>query len=611
MGDFLLDIRPRGQRTTGRDLEGLGRATGNSVHLYEFEKFSLGLVSVDRDKEWGPFRTTSGSLFVAVCGRVTFDESQWQAPGISGTGGRACRIVASLYSDDGPKALRHLNGNFALFLWDRSAEKLYFANDRCGLMPCFGYAPNASDPVLLSSHPDVLATIADVSKKWDAVSLSQFICTGRLTHPYTYYQSIRGFDYGVVAYVDFNGPSPEWKREWRFRWKFSLDKEASREDLAQLLAGAFRTSVSRRSHRAVGPVGVSLSGGLDSRAVLSCIPDRSYTRAFCFFDNRNVEFSLAAEIAKASGVDLVPLQRAREHYGMNAKNGVRLSGGMGDFGSNHYLGFASELRKLGFGTLLTGFYCDYFFKGLLLDKLENKFLRLNSPGPFGLETYMPHFWFGSKHEEAIRDRLEALYPIKMRGLETDEARLDLERRRLFPLCYEPDNQETLIPQRVLPFHLPVVDNAIVDVYLRLPPRFKLNVSVYARMVEIVCGPKVSAITNINTGTRVNAPYFHVLIQRNLTAIRRFAGRARKTIVSDESWPNWHHYISSSPKIAEMWFQPSEAAIATLGPIVGEGRLTESPDDYVRSGRIKLFLRLLTAKLWIELQCAKTTDGLDN
>jgi hypothetical protein len=239
------------------------------------------------------------------------------------------------------------------------------------------------------------------------------------------------------------------------------------------------------------------------------------------------------------------------------------------------------------------------FKGLILDKEENKWLRRERLGDYREQTYMPLFRFGAKHDDGVAARLDALFPASLRTDDSPVGRLERERRRIFPLCYEPDNMETIVPLRVLGWYLPTIDNDLIDTYLKIPPSMKLNTSMYSKMVTLICGKKLSAIENINTGSRVNAHWIEVMIRQNANALKRkLLQRRKKTIASDESWPNWRYYLHNSGTIRGLWDSPAPELTDILVRAIGTNPLKRPIDDF--TGReVKLLLRLLTLKIWHE------------
>jgi asparagine synthase (glutamine-hydrolysing) len=466
------------------------------------------------------------------------------------------------------------------------------------MFPCFKADKGPYDPVF-GSHPDILAETCGLNQDLDVTSLAEFLISGKVSFPFTYYKRIRAVDYGAIHTIDVKGDRPIYESGRKyFEFNYSINPLVSEWELAVELGGAFKKAVNRRTLSLFGQTAISLSGGLDSRTILCCADNKDQIQAICFFDEENLEFRLARDIAREAGVKLIPFKRSFEHYGDNAEMGVRISGGMGDFGNNHYLGFRDAFLRTGITNLITGFYCDYLFKALVLNKKVNKFMRKETLTRFQYENYMPLFWFETKYSDEVRSRMDETFPKDVKNDTSDLGLLRIEQKRLFPLCYEPDNQETTIPQRVLGWFLPTIDSDIIDVYLKIPPRYKLNTSMYSKMVEIVCGKSISKIPNINTGARVNASWPELVYSGYMKALKKRFTTKKPSIATEESWPNWLYYIDSSKLIESLWLHKNDVAKEIFIEVTGRDPYSTRIQDY-KGKELKLFLRLLTLKIWLD------------
>src|SRR6185295_18751428 len=95
----------------------------------------------------------------------------------------------------------------------------------------------------------------------------------------------------------------------------------------------------------------------------------------------------------------------------------------------------------------------------------------------------------------------------------------------------------------------MVDNEILETYLRMPSRFKLNASLFSKMLLILCDQKVCRIPNINTGAAVGASGPSFLIRRYFSAFQnRIVEKILPRMSIRGSWPNWEYYIQHSKVI---------------------------------------------------------------
>jgi asparagine synthase (glutamine-hydrolysing) len=173
-------------------------------------------------------------------------------------------VLVHLYEDHGAGLLGRLTGMFALAIWDARRRRLLVARDRLGQKPLYWWhGPGA---FVFASEVAALLECPDVPRQADRPALGQFLRFGYVPAPLTGFAAIRklppahyllfdaatGAIAGPTRYWDIPrgpadlGPSPA---EWRERLREVLSEAVQ----SQLVADV--------------PLGVLLSGGLDSSAV--------------------------------------------------------------------------------------------------------------------------------------------------------------------------------------------------------------------------------------------------------------------------------------------------------------------------------------------------------
>lgn len=563
--------------------------------IVDRDEYGLALTQQGHESLWLPSGAKS-SLFVAVAGRLAFDEDEWDAAEKDATdGGLAARAVERLVGSQGPGALAHLNGNAAVVVHDRAARRLYLVTDRCGVFPTFEIDTPAGR--IYGSHADVLADAGGQAHRLDEVSLADFILSGTVTPPYTYYEAVRATEFGSVLTFDLTAGLPRLLSSRRyFDLAYAGDERMPEAALVEELAAALHRSVRRRSSPRVGPSAIALSGGLDSRVVLACRADRERTFAFTLYDEANRELRTAEAIAQSESTPFLPLRRAPDYYAEHAEQGVRLSGGMGSFANNHFLGVLPELKQRGMQGLLTGCYCDYLFKGLPLNRATQWFTGREVVAPFSNEFYFDHFDSTSTLAVRAAARRADRVPADLRTSRAPDVMFQVEARRTFPLNYEGDNQQRLVPQRMTGWCPPFVDRDVVDVYRRLPYHFKLNRSVFKKVAARLT-PDMT-VADANTGARPMASTAREWLGRGQLRAHRRWRRMTGAAAAEGSWPDWTRYAAESPGLDGLWHRPSPEAADLFQRVLGRSL----PTDDVRAIRRRqpfLFIGLLTVKIWLE------------
>jgi asparagine synthase (glutamine-hydrolysing) len=598
MGDFFLDFRPPAERRASLAAEMLRFMAYTQVSVIEDPGFSLAVSNTEDPAPWGHYRSPEGIL-VAFAGRVALDEAQWQAAeSLRGPGGLAAKALFLIYRMRALAGIQEVSGNCALFVSDPASDAFHIIADPAGAFPVFEV--DAPGKPVFSSHPDVLARATGEQGSLDEVSLAEFLLTSTVTPPFTYYRRIRFMEPGTVTTLHLasgQGNLTKTSRRY-FDMSFQSNGTADEDDLSDELAQAIRISVRRRTLPRLGRTAVALSGGLDSRAILACIENKDTTFAFTCFNEPNRELSVAQEIAGALQVRFLPWQRELDYYGNNAELGVRISGGMGTFANNHFLGVVDRLRKEGAQNLLTGCYCDYLFKALPLNRRTHWLTGREHLAPFSHEFYFSHHLRPTPFASQLRERWESRVPAEFQHDDSDAALFQIEARRTFPLCYEGDNQQRVVPQRVTGWYLPMADRGIMDVYRKIPARFKLNRSIYSKAVRKLCRGPLDRIPDANTGTTVGASAATECLSAHWLRARRKLARTRQTISTDGSWPDWDYYVRHSPKLQALWQHPNAQATDFFRHSLGPDAVRPQVADY--QGRDTFFLvSLLSLKLWFE------------
>ena len=210
-------------------------------------------------------------------------------------------VVVHGYEEFGDEVLTHLNGMYALALWDANRERLLLARDRVGKKPLV-YAP-LRDGLVFASELQGLLQHPDVVRKTDLGAIDAYFSFGYVPAPRTAFE-------GVLKLLP--GHFLTWDREHGIRteryWSptFSVREDLDERTALEEFGALFTDSVRRRLMSDV-PLGAFLSGGIDSSAVLaemSRLSDRP-VKAFSigFGEPRFDEVAYAREVARRFGAD--------------------------------------------------------------------------------------------------------------------------------------------------------------------------------------------------------------------------------------------------------------------------------------------------------------------
>jgi asparagine synthase (glutamine-hydrolysing) len=321
LSEESLEAALQAIRHRGPDGQGAWLAPDRRVGLGHTR---LGVVDLANGQQ--PMASEDGGLRIVVSGEFCDYESI--AAELNGQG-RPLRtrtggeIALRLYERLGTDFLERLRGEFAFVLWDERTRTLLAARDRFGIKPLF-YTVH-DDTLFLGSEVKALLA-AGVPRAWDKEAVAQFLTFGAphpgrsvfanvFQVPPGHYLLAHEGTIRTVRYWDLDYPTPENGREW-------LDsEEAYIEQFGALLEDAVRTRL-----RSDGPLGIHLSGGVDSSTVLGFTARHraSGLGAFtaCFDRPGFDEGSVASETCRHWGVQWHPVRLSEEELAAHFADAV-------------------------------------------------------------------------------------------------------------------------------------------------------------------------------------------------------------------------------------------------------------------------------------------------
>lgn len=169
--------------------------------------------------------------------------------------------LVHLYEDEGTEFLRHVEGMFALALWDARRRQLVLARDRLGKKPLvYRLEP---DRLLFASELKSLLEVPGAPREIDPSALDEYLAYQYVPYPNTIFRGIRKLPPGHLAvYRD---------RQLRIEayWKpdFAREVERPAADYRAELRQTLTAAVEKRLQSDV-PLGAFLSGGVDSSIVV-------------------------------------------------------------------------------------------------------------------------------------------------------------------------------------------------------------------------------------------------------------------------------------------------------------------------------------------------------
>jgi asparagine synthase (glutamine-hydrolysing) len=178
-------------------------------------------------------------------------------------------VILHLYEEFGSDCVQHLNGIFAFAIWDIPRKEILIARDRMGVKPL--YYTETANQLIFGSEMKVVLAHPDVGRDIDLISLNEYLSFEYVPSPRTILRNIYRLEPGhILRYNDQGLHIQQY-------WNISLARSESRppvhwRDHASSFYETLKNSVQQELVSDV-PVGVLLSGGIDSSTIAALMVD--------------------------------------------------------------------------------------------------------------------------------------------------------------------------------------------------------------------------------------------------------------------------------------------------------------------------------------------------
>jgi asparagine synthase (glutamine-hydrolysing) len=232
-------------------------------------------------------------------------------------------VIAHLYEEDGPDLVHRLHGMFGLAVWDNKRRRLLLARDRIGKKPV--YYAQLGEELSFASELGALLQDERVPRDVDHQALDAYLAYRWVPSPITAFRAVRSLPPGST--LTFEDGRAKVERYWRLDFSRKRTVRDAREVHEELRA-QIRAATARRMISDV-PLGVFLSGGIDSSAVVAAMSETSSepvkTFSIGFTSDKFNELPLARIVAERFGTEhhelivepdaLEVIPRIVRHYG--------------------------------------------------------------------------------------------------------------------------------------------------------------------------------------------------------------------------------------------------------------------------------------------------------
>ena len=313
------DLQSMNRRLVHRGPDGEGYFIDNDRRIYLAHR-RLSIVDIEGGHQ--PMWNEAGSVGVVFNGEI-YNHAELRAELVSKghlfrTDHSDTEVLVHGYEEWQKELPARLNGMFSFAIYDKARWRLFMAKDRFGKKPLYYHCRRGL--LVFASELKALLMHSSIDPSVDRFSLQKYFAYGFLPAPNSLYKDVTKLPGGYHLTYDCLGEELKLERYWKFQIEpfESIPKDAQAawgEELRSLLA----QSVKRRLMSDV-PLGLFLSGGIDSSAILYFMrdflpPEQIKTFSIGFHEPSFDESGYARRVANTFGSDhheeILSLEKAK------------------------------------------------------------------------------------------------------------------------------------------------------------------------------------------------------------------------------------------------------------------------------------------------------------
>ncbi|VAW71981.1 Asparagine synthetase [glutamine-hydrolyzing] [hydrothermal vent metagenome] len=274
-GEFRFDSQQASSSLIHQMLPALEKRGPDSEGVFQKNSIALGhrrLAIIDlSDKAAQPMRDPTTNNMLVFNGSIyNYPELRQEliALGHSFRSSGDTEVILNAYSEWGAACVTRLHGMFAFVIWDERNQQLFMARDRFGIKPLY-YSHNKKR-IVFASNTQALLKDSEVDRSIDQAGLHfQFSLHAVIPAPRTILKGVRKLPPAHTMTVNVHGETktePYWSLN-----ACRPTQTMSEQDWVDATHEALMRAVKKRKIIADVPVGVLLSGGLDSSLLVALL----------------------------------------------------------------------------------------------------------------------------------------------------------------------------------------------------------------------------------------------------------------------------------------------------------------------------------------------------
>ncbi|WDL88474.1 hypothetical protein IUJ58_06235 [Priestia aryabhattai] len=449
-------------------------------------------------------------------------------------------ILDKWKSQKGIEWSNDISGPFAIFCVNKIEKKIEMVTDLMSFIPIYSCLSHSS--IIFGTHPDVVAKISNEDMELNQVSVVDLFVNKTVTFPYTLYKNVYQLNPSSVYVYNIGKNKLSNNHYWLpyEKNRFKNIEDASQKLREDLLRNVRSLTLHKKT------IGVLMSGGEDSRVILSTIPSQKQIKCYTFVDYENVESKIAKKVSNIFKAQHFIGYRSLSHYLEQFESCSKLVGTEHNFEHVHSFGFYKKLGIRDNEIILGGLFADAFLKGRRISSLkEFKLLKVKY-----------------KYSEILKDNNANLITYQDPNVNSDLL-IKVKKRRdehfnrissfrensaaewckLWPASMNHNFTNYFGNRRLFVSYEPMLESDIVKLMSSVPQEWKVDRRLFhASMKPLLKNTKYISHSN------GHYPYFGLKVNYLPTLItkikRKFLQSLRPDRNNDGPWPLWGKVVKT-------------------------------------------------------------------
>ena len=511
----------------------------NKIKTYEYHSHFGSIAYCENHYNgFSPYNTEDFLLIVIGGPILNFRDNNF----ISANGGNEGTIAINRRWKEQKKIVwdEDLSGPFVIFNFDKRNGHIELISDMMSFIPVYSNLQN--DILVIGTHIDTIARINNNSL--DKVSIADFILHEVVTYPYTIYNGIKQLAPATIH--NWNLETQKNKFSQTCYW---LPREVKNIDNIDNIAKELNKSLNKYVNRVIhskAKVATFISGGEDSRVVLSAIPKEYPKDSFIFVDKPNYEALIAKKVTKKLNAKIFIEEREPDHYWHILKAACDLIGTCGDYAHVHSYGFHKHCSFDNYDVIFGGFLADTLLKGHHVAKKKiPKFLHFFPIPEIAKVSQFDYissnnFFLDPMVISKIKERRISHYQ-RIKELRPESVK---EWFNIWPISMHNDIPNIYGNRRLFRSYEPFTDSAIVKISSVSPQSYKLNRRLFQKAFKNLYR-KTKFIPHASGYYPYLPWYFNKPILAMNKTYKKIEEIFKKDLKNEGSWSNWDELIKSN------------------------------------------------------------------